>query len=504
MRVLSENPKTRKPMSELSDDDLVERARANDSRAYGELWLRHSAAAHAVARAFTSLDPDDVVAEAFTRILAAIGRGQGPVMGFRPYLLTSVRNVAAEWGSRQTRADTMDLEDAAGAASLDAEHAALSALERGTTADVFRSLPTRWQEALWYSEVDGLKPRQFAPLMGLAPNAASALVVRARRGFRDAWVTAQLRNPSGPDCHETLPLLGTHTRGALSRRDARRVDAHLETCTGCALAWSEARDVASRLALVLIPLVVGVSATASYAAWAQSGGAQAAAVAMAAGSGQAASGASGGLFSALRPRGGRSSWQVTTVVAVSAVAVVAGGVAWAATGGMRDLMGPSDPAAIAPAAVEAPAVAAPDAGESSPETSAAPTPTPTPTPEPPPAPRTTPTPRPEKTPAGEGAAPAIPVVVPSPTAQATPVPRPSPSATPSPSTTPSPSATPTPTPSATPTPSPSPSASPSPSPSPSASPEPSPSPTPSPSPSEPTQPTEPGCPWPWGWFCFPI
>ena len=490
MRAFSQSPKTRTPMPELSDDDLVERVRANDSRAYGELWLRHSAAAHAVARAFTSLDPDDVVAEAFTRILAAIGRGQGPVMGFRPYLLTAVRNVAAEWGSRQVKADAMDLEDAAAAASVDAEHSALSALERGTTANVFRSLPTRWQEALWYSEVDGLKPRQFAPLMGLAPNAASALVIRARRGFRDAWVTAQLRNPSGPDCHETLPLLGTHTRGALSRRDARRVDAHLATCAGCALAWSEARDVASRLALVLIPLVVGVSATASYAAWAQSGGAQAAAVAMAAGSGQAASNTSGGLLGVLRPRGaGRSSWQVTTVVAVSAVAVVAGGVAWAATGGLGGLLAAPAPAAIAPVdsaaesstTSETPVVSTPEV-DVTPDASA----TPTSAPSPEPTPQTTRTPRSTRPGVPEAPAPA-------PSVAAT---RPSPSITPSPS--PTPAASPSPTRSPSPSPSPSPTASPSPSPSPTASP------SPTPSPSGPTEPTEPGCPWPWGWFCFPF
>jgi RNA polymerase sigma factor (sigma-70 family) len=270
----------RRPIAEASDDELVERARNRDERAYGELWLRHSAAAHAVARAYTSLDPDDVVAEAFARILSAIRRGGGPSMGFRPYLLTSVRNVAHKWGAQQQKVYATDLEDAADETAPDAEWSTIAGFDSSAVASAFATLPTRWQEALWYSEVDGLKPRQFAPLLGLAPNAASALVVRARRGFRDAWVSAQLRRADNEECRETLELLGAHSRSGLSRRDTRRVEQHLSTCEGCALAWVEARDVSSRLALVLLPLVVGIPAAASYAAWTQSGAAQVATFAL--------------------------------------------------------------------------------------------------------------------------------------------------------------------------------------------------------------------------------
>ncbi|MFX5517661.1 hypothetical protein ABTD52_18110, partial [Acinetobacter baumannii] len=87
---------------------------------------------------------------------------------------------------------------------VEVEDTTIAAIEAGATASAFRSLPTRWQEALWYSEVENLKPRHFAPLLGLAPNAASALVVRARQGFRDAWIAQQLKTADSPDCRETL------------------------------------------------------------------------------------------------------------------------------------------------------------------------------------------------------------------------------------------------------------------------------------------------------------
>jgi DNA-directed RNA polymerase specialized sigma24 family protein len=51
-----------------------------------------------------------------------------------------------------------------------------------------QSLPKRWQTVLWYTDVLQEKPRNIAPLMGIAPNAVSALVLRARKGLREAYL----------------------------------------------------------------------------------------------------------------------------------------------------------------------------------------------------------------------------------------------------------------------------------------------------------------------------
>ncbi|MDR6688248.1 DNA-directed RNA polymerase specialized sigma24 family protein [Arthrobacter sp. 1088] len=55
-----------------------------------------------------------------------------------------------------------------------------------------QSLPERWQKVLWYTDVLQYKPREIAPLLGIAPNAVSALVLRARKGLRAAY--AELLN----------------------------------------------------------------------------------------------------------------------------------------------------------------------------------------------------------------------------------------------------------------------------------------------------------------------
>lgn len=412
-----------KTFERTADDELIARAREGDSGAFGQLWVRHAPAAHAVSRSFTSLDADDVVAEAFARILAAIKKGSGPTTAFRPYLLTTVRNVAREWGTRAQRVvDTTGLDEEAQDGAPDAAESALAAMEASETAKVFLNLPVRWQEALWYSEIDGLKPRQFAPLMGIAPNAASALVLRARRGFRDAWITTQLRNPASPACQDTLELLGSHTRGALSRRDARRVDAHVADCAPCALAWDEAREVSSRLALVLVPAVTGAPASAAYSTWAHAGGAQAMALALGAKGGGATAGST---LTKLALRVPTRSVIGATVSAVAATCIVTVAVALAVSpqDAAPPAAGTSAPSAVDPSPVDRsavdpsadgapvppPSVASPQpdldprAGlEQDSALSPAPSPTPTPVPEDPdprgPTPGGGPTPSPTPTP----------------------------------------------------------------------------------------------------------
>lgn len=54
-----------------------------------------------------------------------------------------------------------------------------------------QSLPARWQTVLWYSEVMEQPPRRIAPLMGITPNAVSALLRRAKTGLRTAYLKTQ-------------------------------------------------------------------------------------------------------------------------------------------------------------------------------------------------------------------------------------------------------------------------------------------------------------------------
>lgn len=257
--------------SELPDTELVSLTRAGDAHAFGELWRRHAPAARAAARSITStFDPDDLVSEAYVRTLTAIQNGGGPQTAFRAYVLRAVHNLAIKWAQHQR---TDNIEDAD---SIEDPHStgdsALRDLDRSLTAAAFRALPPRWQEVLWYVEVEKMKAQDIAPLLGIAPNAVAALTYRAREGLRQSWIQAHLNTTALSDEHRvTVERLGAFIRGGLRKREYARVKAHLDTCALCQGIASEAATANSQLAFTLVTLAVGASGAVGYLAWAHSG-----------------------------------------------------------------------------------------------------------------------------------------------------------------------------------------------------------------------------------------
>ncbi|WP_139316003.1 sigma factor [Cellulosimicrobium sp. CUA-896] len=66
-------------LADLGDVELADAVRAGHVEAYAVLWERHAAAGRAAARRLTSTyDPDDVVQEAYLRILRALQQAPGP------------------------------------------------------------------------------------------------------------------------------------------------------------------------------------------------------------------------------------------------------------------------------------------------------------------------------------------------------------------------------------------------------------------------------------------
>ncbi|KQZ84512.1 hypothetical protein ASD56_11215 [Microbacterium sp. Root166] len=316
-----------------SDTALVDAARAGDQDAYAELWKRHYRAglnaAGAVTRTFSA---EDLVQESFASIYQAIRAGKGPTQGFRPYLLTTIRNTAAQWGraKRESADDELDsLADEASTRSSD------DAFDKTITVGAFRSLPTRWQEVLWYTEVEQMKPADVAPLLGMKAAAVSQLAFRAREGLREAWIQAHLRALGDhPECEWTVGQLGAYARDNASKRDRERVRKHLDECTRCVIVAEEADQVSNRIALVLLPLTLGVAGAGGYLASLQT--TSSAAVAMAVGGGPGAfvplpePGAAAGAAAASAHAGaaGASAVALKLVgIAAAAVLVVGGTVA---------------------------------------------------------------------------------------------------------------------------------------------------------------------------------
>ncbi|GAB3397552.1 hypothetical protein GCM10027515_01840 [Schumannella luteola] len=241
-----------------SDAELIEHARSGDRSAFGELWLRHYRPAARVARQITSsIDADDLVSEAYVRIYQRVLAGGGPATAFRPYLYTTIRNLAASWGTAQSREVDVDTIDEVEDERIPKDPAA-EALDRTLTARAFRSLPERWRTVLWYTEIEGMDPHEVAPILGITPNATAALSYRAREGLRAAWLQAHVNDSDAAgECRWALEHLGSNARKSLAAREQRRLDAHLADCAKCSIISEEVEEVGSHLALVMIPLLLG-------------------------------------------------------------------------------------------------------------------------------------------------------------------------------------------------------------------------------------------------------
>jgi RNA polymerase sigma factor (sigma-70 family) len=173
------------------DDQLISAVRRGDGEAYRVLYERHRAAAGAFAKSLVRppVEADDIVAEAFTNVLATLRAGRGPHTGFRPYLMVTLRHLVYRWTGRHRGVEFVentrlpDLE-ASPADTTDA------VAERMLLAEAFMGLPEQWQWVLWETAVERRSVAQLARERGVGANRIAALAFRARQGLRRAYLQA--------------------------------------------------------------------------------------------------------------------------------------------------------------------------------------------------------------------------------------------------------------------------------------------------------------------------
>jgi len=250
-----------------SDRELLAALRGGDRDAYAVLWERHAAAVRRAAGYFTGFDPDDVTAETFARILQTIERGHGPTDAFRPYAMSAARNIATEWSRRRQEIPVDSFEEREDG-TLGAFAAEAAQNDDSNVAEAFASLPSRWQEALWYSEVEQVAPAELGTILGVNANGAANIAFRAREGLRQAWLAAHIASrPAGEGAHDWyLSRAAKYTRGKLSGAAKTRVDEHLGACESCTAAFAELQDANRKLGLLLLPLVLGSPAAGQFLA----------------------------------------------------------------------------------------------------------------------------------------------------------------------------------------------------------------------------------------------
>jgi RNA polymerase sigma factor (sigma-70 family) len=233
-----------------SDAELLGQVRDGDDAALGELYVRHRDAALRLARSYgAAADAEDVVNEAFERVMGALRRGRGPADAFRPYLFVTVRRLTTGRGG----ADHGTLDEVPEAVVAAEAGGTLDLTERALVAEAFADLPDRWQTVLWHTAVEGQRPREVARAVGMPANTVAVMAHRARERLRQRYLQAHILASCPETCAPHRARLGAHVRGGLTRRHGGAVDAHLAECADCRRLADELGDVNRLLARAVVP-----------------------------------------------------------------------------------------------------------------------------------------------------------------------------------------------------------------------------------------------------------
>lgn len=314
---------------EPSDAELIVAVRAGDDSAFGALWQRHEGAALRLARQIARpSNAEDLVSEAFARVLRAMRDGGGPDGAFRPYLFSTLRRINIDLGRSYHQRMVLTGEDS----DLESELVASAAdtvminAEQGAAWQAWQSLPESTRTLLWHLIIEEESPAQIAPLLGTTPNGVSSRAVRARERLRQAFLQQHAAEATEEDCRVNRQRLGEYVRDALSARDRAEVQAHLDGCDRCRAALFDIADVNQTLRVVIAPIVLGTTAAGGAYLAASGTGSSSSAAAVPGGSGSGA--VSGGVAAASVVAGGHG---LAIAVSVVAAALITAGIGVAAT-----------------------------------------------------------------------------------------------------------------------------------------------------------------------------
>ncbi|HUQ23388.1 MAG TPA: sigma-70 family RNA polymerase sigma factor [Gaiellaceae bacterium] len=304
---------------------------ADAARELDELYREHSAEVYRYAYAVLgdSADAEDITQTTFVNALRALERGEHPRKPTN-WLITIAHNLMRQRFRQQaTRPREVELDRDLPATEAGDEGPAIEDLVRA-----LQRIPPPQREALVLREMEGRSYKEISDILGVSQAALEARIFRARRSLAE-----ELENLD--TCDRAELALSRRADGRLSRKDRKRLVAHLESCPSCArvvVLGMRRRRAFKVLALVPLPLSLTLFKGAPSASAAATGAAATGAAGTA-----AAVGASG----------------VTTKLAIALAAVaVTGGAGYEGVKAVRDPATPTPtpaaktvPAAVVPAAI---------------------------------------------------------------------------------------------------------------------------------------------------------
>ncbi len=169
------------------DARLVERVRAGDAEAYGELVRRHMRRAFSIAYRILEHreDAEDVVQEAFLRALERFGSLE-PRRPFAPWMYRIVVNGALNYRRARSVRRTEAIPEDVRADGTPPDGAAERAELRRRLKQATASLPERQRTIVQLVELEGFTSAEAAEIMGLSDGTVRWHLHQARRTLREA------------------------------------------------------------------------------------------------------------------------------------------------------------------------------------------------------------------------------------------------------------------------------------------------------------------------------
>ncbi|MEU0057250.1 RICIN domain-containing protein [Streptomyces sp. NPDC006334] len=227
----------------------------------GELLDRHWEAAIAYARLCAAGEraAGMLTTAAFTRLFGETLRQNGPTAAWRPYLLVTVRRIAAEWDS-DGRRDLLHPE--LRAAEGDTEQLAARLLpppNRRLLSRAFHRLPQTARCLLWHAEAEAEPLASPAALLGMEEDGARIELRRSRERLREECLQVHRELAVEEECHRYDRLLDvTCRRGGVDVDPDLR--GHLDRCRHCAHTADQLGQFEADLGAALAEGVLGWAA----------------------------------------------------------------------------------------------------------------------------------------------------------------------------------------------------------------------------------------------------
>ena len=193
-------------------------------------------------------DAEDVTQTTFVNALRALERGEQPREASHWLLAIAHNLVRQRWRQAATRPAMVELVHDVPDSTTEDDDVRLDELVRA-----LQGIPHSQREALVMRELEGRSYKEIAELLGLSTSALETLLFRARRSLAE-----ELENLV--TCQSAELALSRQSDGRISRKDRKRLDAHLAECPSCArFSRSQAWQRKAFKGLAVLPVPVGIS-----------------------------------------------------------------------------------------------------------------------------------------------------------------------------------------------------------------------------------------------------